>query len=351
VNNLKLSCMFKNPCLYILLIVYVLFPVLCCSEPARGEHVLEGPTMGTYYQVILADVTLSRAKTAQNKIIAVLDIINQKMSVFDPLSEVSRFNRIQPQTKFCPSPEFYEVMQVSYKVYEMTGGAFDPSLGSVIDLWGFGNVKTGTELPGQSEILDAIQGVGLDKIFMDEQGCLIKSHPDTKLNLSAIAKGYGVDAIAGVLEEMGISSYLVDIGGDIYAGKARPDGSMWKVGIGSPYPLAGTENLMQILEIEHEAVATSGHYHNFLVKNGQKYSHIIDSVTGQPARQRTLSATVKAGTCVMADALATAMLVMDTDQSLKLAQESKLFEVLLMGMNGKNKISVHTSPGFYSRGD
>lgn len=350
-NNFKLSCIFKNPCLYILLMVPVLFPVLCCSEPARKEHVLEGSTMGTYYQVILADVTLSQAKTAQNKIISVLDQINQSMSVFDPLSELSRFNRIQPQTKFCPSPEFTEVMRVSYKVYEMTGGAFDPSLGSVIDLWGFGNKKTDTELPGQSEISDAMQGAGLDKIFMDEQGCLIKSHPDTKLNLSAIAKGYGVDAIAGVLKEMGISSYLVDIGGDICAGKARPDGSMWKVGISSPHPLAGSEHLMQILEIEHEAVATSGDYHNFFVNNGQKYSHIIDPATGQPARQKTFSATVKAGTCVMADALATAMLVMDMDKSLKLAGESNLFKVLLMRMNEKNRISVHTSPGFYSRGD
>jgi thiamine biosynthesis lipoprotein len=218
-------------------------------------------------------------------------------------------------------------------------------------LWGFGNIKTDIELPGQSDISDAMQGVGLNKIFMDEQGCLIKSHPDTKLNLSAIVKGYGIDAIAGVLKEMGIPSYLVDIGGDIYAGKARPDGSMWKVGISSPHLRAGSEHLMQILEIEHEAVATSGDYHNFFVKNGQKYSHIIDPATGQPARQRTFSATVRAGTCVMADALATAMLVMDMDQSLKLAEESKLFEVLLMGMNGKNKISVHTSPGFYSRGD
>ncbi len=307
--------------------------------------------MGTYYRVILGDVTQTQARDAQKIITAVLDRINHSMSVFDPLSEVSRFNLIQSDTKFCASHDFAEVMRTSFKAYELTKGAFDPSLGPVIDLWGFGVKKADMDLPRESDVSEALEAVGLDKIHMDKQGCLFKSHPETRLNLSAIAKGYGVDAIAQALRDMNITSFLVDIGGDIYAGSPRPDKSPWKVGISTPHPQAGADDLMEILELEKQALATSGDYRNFFIKNGQRYSHIIDPSTGQPVRKKNVSATVKAETCVLADALATSMLVMGPDKSLALAKESSLFEVMLIFVNEDSQISVRTSPGFFSRDD
>lgn len=316
----------------------------CSSEQAR-DHIVQGWTMGTYYRVTMAGVTSSQAKQAEKKILQVLDTINKSMSVFDPQSEVSRFNQLEPGRPFCPSPDFARTMSMSLKVYEMTGGVFDPTLGSVIDLWGFGPEPSDMTVPDQALINEAMAGVGLDKIIVDEKGCMSRTHPDTKLNLSGIAKGYAVDSIAAALEMHNIHSFLVDIGGDLYAGDPRPDGSAWRVGINVPTPQAGLEDIMEILEISNAAVATSGDYRNYITIDGQRYSHIIDPATGYPVQRGIVSATVKAGSCALADALATAMLIMDKDDSLELAEESGLFQVQLIVMDESQVMSVYASPG------
>ncbi len=330
--------------LYMVLVLGLLLP--SCSKEPKEERIILGLTMGTYYRVTLADVTPDMVSYADIMIREVLERINQSMSVYDPESEISRFNRIPPGEMLCVSPEFAQVMRVSFKVHEITGGAFDPSLGSVIDLWGFGTEYPPMNIPGRSEIEAALQGAGLDKISMDEHGCLTRQHPGARLNLSGVAKGYGVDAIARALKDMNISSFLVDIGGDIYAGNERPDGSSWKVGISAPFPYAETDDLAAILELSSQAVATSGDYRNFFMRDGKKYSHIIDPSTGHPVRRQTVSATVKAETCALADALSTAMMVMDPDKALALAGQSDLFDVLLISTSHNGETLFHASPGF-----
>ncbi len=336
--------------LRILLIFTILSSCLClaaCRQEEPGkERIIQGWTMGTYFRITLASATEDEAKQAEDTITELLKRINQSMSVFDPQSEVSGFNQLESGKKFCPSTDFAEVMRISFKAYQLTRGAFDPALGALIDIWGFGPHKQDLTIPEQSRIQKALTGAGLNKIIMDNQDCLIKTHSGTRLNLSGIAKGYAVDSIAGALREMNLHSFVVDIGGEVYAGDRRPDNTLWKIGISIPAPEAGPDDLIKTLALINQAVATSGDYRNFFIKDGQRYSHIIDPFTGRPVRQRVVSATVKAQSCALADALATAMLIMDPEESLKLAADSKLFEVHLIEQNKNQEATVYESPGF-----
>ncbi len=304
--------------------------------------------MGTYYRVVLAEATPAQAKTAENRIREVLDRVSRSMSIFDSGSEVSRFNKYESGTAFCPSPDLAQVMQVSFMVHEMTGGAFDPTLGPVIDLWGFGRgARDRKTIPDQAGIDQAMKWKGLDMVVKDEMGCLVKEHPGVQLNLSGVAKGYGVDAVAEKLRDMGIGSFLVDIGGDVYAGDKRPGGPPWKVGISSPHQGTESRDFIHVITLENQAIATSGDYHNYFMHDGRRYSHIMDPATGRPVSGGIISATVRAEECVLADALATAMMVMDLEESLALAKGSGLFEVLLVIENPNRELSIHYSSGFW----
>lgn len=327
-------------------LIFCLCLVACGREEPEKEHIIQGWTMGTYFRVTLAGVSKGDAKQAEDIINKKLQRINQSLSVFDPSSEVSRFNRLESGNKFCPSSDLARVMHISFKAYQLTRGAFDPTLGAVIDLWGFGPHKQDQTIPDQSRIQKALAGTGLDKIIMDNQDCLMKTHSDTRLNLSGIAKGYAVDSIAQALQDMNIHSFLVDIGGDVRAGDPGPGSTLWKIGISAPRPDAGPDDLVQILELSNQALATSGDYRNFFAEDGQRYSHIISPFTGYPARQKIISATVKAEDCALADALATAMLIMDKETSLKLAADSELFEVHLIDLNKNQETTEYASPGF-----
>lgn len=333
-----------------LLIFIILSSCLCLiacrpDEPGK-EHIIQGWTMGTYFRVTLADVTEREADQAEDTINKILKKINQSMSVFDQQSEVSRFNRLEPGKKFCPSADFGRVMRISFRAYQLTQGAFDPTLGAVIDLWGFGPGKQDLTVPDRSRIQKALSGTGLNKIIMDKQGCLTKTGSGIKLNLSGIAKGFAADSIASALKDINIRSFLVDIGGDIHAGEHRPDGSLWKIGISAPVQDAGPDDLVKTFALSNQAVATSGDYRNFFIKDGQRYSHIINPLTGRPVRQRVVSATVKAESCALADALATAMLILDIKTTLIMAADLELFEVHIIYMNTNQETTVYASPKF-----
>ncbi len=189
-------------------------------------------------------------------------------------------------------------------------------MGPLIELWGFG-AKGQKHLPSDSEIADAQARSG-HKPVLGPDGRLSKTHPDTQVYLAAIAKGFGADQVSRALEELGLTDYMVEIGGDLYAAGRNPDGQPWQIGIEKPAALSG--GVVDVVGVSGMGLASSGDYRNYFERDGQRFSHLIDPVTGRPVTHKTASATVLAENAMMADAWATAMLILGREKGLDIAK-------------------------------
>lgn len=271
----------------------------------------EQPTMGTACHITIAG-SLSKNKFAalRDQIDAALSDVNARMSIWDQSTEISKFNRFQSLEKFPVSPEFAEVVQSALAYSAMTGGAFDPTVKPLVEHWGFG---PNADVQPVEEIM---QAVGWQKVKL-EKSALIKISPNVQLDLAAIAKGYGVDRVADVIRSAGSSNFIVEIGGEIVAEGTNRLGKPWRVGIESPEAAgkAFGSAIFHTLEISGKAMATSGDYRNFQTRtDGTRYSHIIDPHTGMPAQSDVAAVTVIAAHCMDADAVATSLCVMGSEQ-------------------------------------
>lgn len=291
------------------------------SEPEEVR--LSGQTMGTTYSVIAIGEDLDQEVLAA-EVEATLAAVNAKMSNWDPASEVSTFSAARSTAPVRVSPEFAHVLAAANDVHEKTGGKFDVTLGPLIELWGFGPRKPEDPVPSDAAITEALEGVGQARLLTLDAGAgtLKKSAPETGINLSAIAKGYGVDAVAETLQGFGAEHYMVEIGGDLVTKGENAKGEAWRIGIEKPDAAAQTVQL--IVPVSNLGLATSGDYRNYFEHEGQRYSHILDPVAGRPVTHRTASVTVIAENAMLADAWATAMLVLGSEDGLKLAEQHKL---------------------------
>ncbi|CUJ97493.1 Thiamine biosynthesis lipoprotein ApbE precursor [Ruegeria denitrificans] len=284
---------------------------------------LSGETMGTTFNITAIGEDLDENALAA-AIEETLAQVNAKMSNWDPNSEVSTFSAATSTDPMPVSAEFALVMAAANDVHEKTGGTFDVTLGPLIELWGFGPRKPEDPVPSDVEVLEALNGVGQSRLLtLDaEAGTLAKSQPNVGINLSAIAKGYGIDAVAETLHDAGIENYLVEIGGDLVTKGQNDKGEDWRIGIEKPQ--AGAQTPQLIVSVSDLGMASSGDYKNFFEHDGVRYSHIIDPTTGRPITHRTTSVTVLAENAMMADAWATAMLALGQEKGLDLAEEYKL---------------------------
>jgi thiamine biosynthesis lipoprotein len=328
----------------------------------------EQPTMGTVCRITLSGpIPKIALSTLRKEIDAALADVNDRMSVWNPDTEISKFNRFVSTEPFPVSPEFAEVVQRALAFSEMTDGAFDPTVKPLVDRWGFGSAvvpiptgnrdygETGRSLRQQQsgnaegeEALDQImQTVGWQKVRL-ESGALIKSHPHLQLDLAAIAKGYGVDGVAAVIRTSGRTNFLVEIGGEIVAAGTSPSGKPWRIGIESPEPgKAFGEEIFQIIELSDLAMATSGDYRNFQLRaDGTRYSHIMDPRTGKPAVSDVAAVTVIAERCMDADAVATALFVMGSEKGLAWVEASRDFEALFIVHTADGGFTSRASSGF-----
>ncbi len=315
------------------------------AEPLR----LFGETMGTRYVVTIDSASLDDGGAAlQKRIEARLAEINGQMSTWDKASEISRFNRSQSSDWFDVSAEFVFVVAESKRIFERTDGAFDPTVSPLIDLWGFGDRRKKI-VPKAAAIETARQSIGMQHIELrTEPPALKKSLPDLQLNLSAIAKGYAVDALAALLVEQKITSFMVDIGGENRAGLPKASGDPWRSGIESPLstPLPGqAQPFCRILELNESSVATSGDYRNSFEVDGVRYSHVIDPTTGWPVKEPPAAVSVAHQSCMSADAWATAMMVLGSEKGLMLAREEGL-SVLFQYVTDSGDVEVHTAGVF-----
>lgn len=286
---------------------------------------LGGETMGTTYNITIVDAPEDVTRDALSAAVeAVLADVNGKMSNWDKTSEVSRFNASASTAPIEISADLARVMAAANAVHLLSLGQFDVTLAPLIDLWGFGAKQPGDPIPSDSDIATALEEVGQARLLTlaDSPASLQKSRPGVSINLSAIAKGFGVDQVAGVLRDHGIERYLVEIGGDLITAGLNGKGDPWTIGIEQPHVASQTIEL--IIPVADLGMATSGDYRNFFEQDGIRYSHLIDPVTGRPITHRTTSVTVLAETSMMADALATALLLVGEEKGLEIAEANDI---------------------------
>ncbi len=283
-------------------------------RPARSSLsvlTFEGPTMGTAYQcsVVSSRVTQSLQQAVGSR----LAEINRQMSTYDAESELSQFNQHETETWFSVSHETAEVVRFALEIAKATDGAFDPTVGPAVNLWGFGPEGRRRDPPSDDAIAQARQRIGYQQVEVRiDPPALRKTNPQVYVDLSAVAKGYASDEIGRLLQEQGVSSYMVEIGGEVATRGTKPDGAPWRIGIEKP-DSAG-RSIQMVVELSGDAVATSGDYRNFFQLDGTRYSHTIDPTTSRPVTHNLATVTVRADTCMEADALATALLVMGPER-------------------------------------
>lgn len=285
----------------------------CSGAGGYKPQYVSGIIWGTSYNICYnADKQGDEGKVRQT-IMSAMNRVDRAANAFDKMSETGLLNRTGRITN--PSPEFLHLLDLSTAINHITGGAFEPTVGPLVDLWGFG--ITDTEVtPCKADIDSALTLIGMDKIKRTESDIQMLK-PGMRLDLSAIAKGYGVDCVAQALEDCNISDYMVEIGGEVRVHGHNPNGNNWTIQIDAPVPdISGTHTRLALLQLCDAALATSGNYRNFrYTETGKLVYHTISPITGQPIQSDILSATVIAQNTAVADALATACMVLGMEES------------------------------------
>lgn len=302
--------------LFVLLLIQLC--IVSCAERNNYRYE-EGIAWNTAYHI-----TYESERDLSDSILLVLDEINNSLSPFNKESVVSKINdNRSADTDF----HFQKVYSTSREINTKTDGAFDPTLAPLIRAWGFGQ---GHEVSANDTLrLDSMLSiVGITKTEIKD-GKLFKKDPAVEFNFSAIAKGYGVDCIAKMLERNGVANYLVEVGGEIRVRGKNASGSKWGIGIDRPEENAAPGDIVQSLYIDSGAIATSGNYRNMQGAGKSRFGHTISPVTGRPVKTDVLSATIVAPTCIEADALATSCMVLGCERSLELCNSLKVGVMLI----------------------
>ncbi|WP_421703146.1 FAD:protein FMN transferase [Aliiroseovarius sp.] len=305
----------------LILLAPLVFLAACLFDKDPETVRLSGETMGTTFNITAIGDDLDEEALA-TRVNAALAAVNASMSNWDPNSEVSLFAKSDNTDPQPVSAEFAKVIAAANEVHSQSGGMFDVTLGPLIQLWGFGSREPADPIPADADIAAAMEAIGQTRLLTLDEGALTlaKGRPDTQVFLAAIAKGYGIDAVAAELTAAGINNYMVEIGGDLVTKGTNPEGKPWSIGVETPEP--GVQGSIElVVPVSDMGMATSGDYRNFFTHEGQRYSHIIDPTTGRPITHLTTSVTVLAEDAMMADAWATAMLVLGAERGLEVAAD------------------------------
>lgn len=298
---------------------------LCAScGGKRVTHELAGSTMGTTFDVQIVSTRYGVDRDAlKAEIQATLDEIETSMSTYLPESELSRFNALTTSDWFAISAGLCGVIEDAQALSRLSGGAFDVTVGPLVNLWGFGPGGSISEPPDAERIAELMRAVGNDKLHADcSRPAVRKDEGRLQVDLSAYAKGYGVDQVAGLLDSHGIADYLVEIGGEVRARGSNGREVSWSIGIEAPQ--RGSRSVARIVRLDDAAMATSGDYRTYFESAGSFYSHTIDPRTGYPVSHNAAAVTVVADTTAFADGMATALLVLGPDEGLKLAEQQDI---------------------------
>ncbi|MCP3943900.1 MAG: FAD:protein FMN transferase [Desulfobacteraceae bacterium] len=311
---------------------------------AAGQYTITGRTMGTFYSIKFISMEEQSPEVWQERVDVRLKELNARLSMFDPKSEISLFNRQPANQPFRLSNDFYRVLLESRHMNTITNGAWDGTIKPLVDLWGFGTINRHDTLPKDSQIQKALARTGFHKLVLADH-LLTKKEDGITLDLSSIAKGYGVDAIARFLSTNSIENFLVEIGGELVGSGTNKQEHPWLVGISKPGIKGLNPRIYKVITLKNKAIATSGNYQNYFEKNGKIFSHIINPKTGFPVKNQVVSTSVIAKNCTIADGLATALMVMDVQKGIDLVNGLADTECLIIQKQGNKFISTQ-SKGF-----
>lgn len=307
------------------------------------QIVLQGATMGTTYTVKYTPVGNGvSSANIQSGIDWVLNGINQAMSTYDAQSELSRFNQTGHTDWVSTSPDLFYVLEQGQRISALSHGAFDVTVGPAVNIWGFGPEQRVEAIPTETELAHSQAQVGYQQLQLDtSQNAIRKTRPNLYVDLSGIAKGFGVDKVAELLDAQGIEHYLIEIGGEMRSRGHNQDDLPWRIAIEEPTP--GTRRARKIIQLSGQSIATSGNYRNFFEHGGVRYSHMINPTTGWPIKHELALVSVIGEQVMTIDALSTALMVAGSERGLQLAEQHKL-AALFISVDGTEQMSTEFKP-------
>lgn len=310
-------------------------------------HTLHGQTMGTSWCVKLVAPPRADLHAMHAGIQARLDCVVAQMSTWEAGSDISRFNRAVAGTWQRLPPEFFAVLTCAMETARDSDGAYDPTIGALVEAWGFGPAQGGG-VPDESELASAQTGLGWRRVSLRPQDTSALQPGGIRLDLSAIAKGYGVDLVARHLRDTGIAAALIEVGGELYGYGRKPDGGQWQVLAEAVPDAEPDEEAACVIALDGMAVATSGdHWHAF-EQDGARYSHTLDPRTGRPVETAAAAVTVIADDAMRADAWATALTVMGAEAGHRFAQQRNIAARFVV-RNGDDGLTESTTDAFRAR--
>lgn len=302
---------------FIFICLILPYAFICCQ---RKEMSLEKeyPLMGTFLQINVRECrsfTQEELEKILNEAYNKGKEIESRFSLYDKNSELTSFNS-QEEGIYSVSMDFMELLVLSHQIYLITDGAFDPTIKPLVERWGF-YVHQNTSKPGTDDLKDIMQRIGMDKLDLDINNNIVIKKSKVELDFGGIGKGFAVDRISRYLLESGCSKFLVNLGGNLYACNRTGDDFLWRIGIKDP---EGGDEPYKIIKTANRGISTSASYYNFLTKDGDVLSHIIDPKTGYPVDHR-VSATIISDSAGLSDGLSTAFCVLGHEKSSHVASE------------------------------
>lgn len=322
------------------LILFTALLLSCTSGSKRDYHYYQelGEIFTTGYNIKYA-----YNRSLKEEILSELHKFDMSLNPFKENSIITKVNRNEPVE---PDSFFLKVFRRAEEISRTTSGKFDITVSPLINAWGFGFQNMDSITP---EIIDSLKEfVGYEKISVSAEGNITKTDPRVEINTSAIAKGYACDVVADLLESYGIENYMVEIGGEVTAKGVNDKGECWRIGVDKPIDDATgmLHDLQTVLSLCDKSLATSGNYRNYYIKDGKKYAHTIDPVTGYPSQLDILGASVIADDCMTADAYATAFMVMGMERSIEIAKEISGLHYYFIYEKNDGSFGVKYSDGF-----
>ena len=350
--------------IYYFLIAITLLSACGEGTPKAKEEikpqVVQGEAQGTTYSIVYYD-SIGTTEILKHAVDSILHDFDMSLSSWEPASLISELNNTDSASlTFDDHFNFFtEVFKRSREIYLATDGAFDPTVSPLVNAWGFGfknkekmdSAKVDSLLPYVGFSYENIRLSKTNEDPLSPERILMKLNPFIQLDFNAIAQGFSVDVLAEYMKHSGYNSFMIELGGEVYAEGIKPNGEKWRIGIDEPKEDYTERTLNSVATISNEAIATSGNYRKFYIENGVKYAHTIDPKTGFPVKHSLLSATVVANECWRADAMATAFMVMGPEKSIDYMRthtQSGL-DVYFIYNDDKGEMKTYVSSGMQER--